>query len=742
MSLDLIAFTPELIESHGLTPSEYDRFVSIIGRAPTLVELGIISAMWNEHCSYKSSKRHLKTLPTQGRVVIQGPGENAGVIDLGDGYVCVFKMESHNHPSFIEPFQGAATGVGGILRDIFTMGARPVAVLNALFFGEPEAKSMPILVEGVAKGISFYGNAFGVPNVGGSVCFDKSYNGNILVNAMAVGLAKKSDLLYSSATGVDNLVLYVGAKTGRDGIHGASMASASFHEDSGEKKPTVQIGDPFTEKVLFESCLEFMQTGNVIAIQDMGAAGLTCSAVEMGSKGNCGIELNLEHVPIRESDITPYEMMLSETQERMLLVIHPSALPCAEAIFKRWEMSYAVIGKVIKEPRFKVRYKEQIVADLPIHELGEQAPEYDRPYRLPAPPPPPNRLNEDLLTLEDRLISMLSSPALCSKRAIYSQYDHFILSNTLTTQNSDAAILRIADTERGFALTTDVTPRYCAADPFQGGVQAVAEAWRNLSASGAKPLAITDNLNFGNPENPQIMGQFVACIKGIAEACRELDFPVVSGNVSLYNESSGCSIKPTPTIGAVGLVDNLSYHATIGFKRADDLIIVLGSTTGHLSQSLYQEQLNGETSGPPPKVDLASEKLYGDCVRTLIQKGLCDTCHDLSDGGIAIGLAEMMLAGQYGGQITAIDSQLTLSQWLYCENQNRYLIAIKQEGLNAFKHHVQSYSTDVVWHQIGVTGGDSFKLYTHDKQEAMCTNVEALKLAHHKWLPHFLSVKQ
>ncbi|MEY3552556.1 MAG: phosphoribosylformylglycinamidine synthase subunit PurL, partial [Pseudomonadota bacterium] len=554
MQSQSVEITPQLVAEHGLKPDEYDRILKLIGRAPTLTELGIFSAMWNEHCSYKSSRLHLRKLPTKAPWVIQGPGENAGVIDIGDGQACVFKMESHNHPSFIEPYQGAATGVGGILRDVFTMGARPIACLNLLRFGAPEHAKTRHLVSGVVAGIGGYGNSFGVPTVGGSVNFHTRYDGNILVNAMAVGLAKSDEIFYAKATGIGRPIVYLGSKTGRDGIHGATMASASFEADAEEKRPTVQVGDPFSEKLLLEACLEIMAKGCVIAIQDMGAAGLTSSAVEMGAKGGLGIELDLDKVPCREEGMSAYEMMLSESQERMLMVLDPAKEAEAEAIFIKWGLDFAIIGKTTDTKRFVIKHKGKIEADLPIMELGDEAPLYDRPH-VPTPKKPvidaasvkPPKSNADAL------LHLLGTPDLCSKRWVWEQYDHLILGNSVQQPGGDAGVIRIGDGPKGLALTTDVTQRYCEADPVEGGKQAVAEAWRNITASGALPLALTDNLNFGNPEKPEYMGQFVGCLEGIGEAARALDFPIVSGNVSLYNETQGRGILPTPSIGGVGV---------------------------------------------------------------------------------------------------------------------------------------------------------------------------------------------
>src|SRR5262245_19597880 len=549
--------TPELVAQHGLTPEEYRRVLELIGREPSLTELGIFSAMWNEHCSYKSSRVHLRTLPTTGACVIQGPGENAGVIDIGDGLACVFKMESHNHPSYIEPYQGAATGVGGILRDVFTMGARPIACLNALSFGDPKHPKTRHLVAGVVGGIGGYGNSFGVPTVGGSVRFHTRYDGNCLVNAMAVGIAQTDGIFYAAASGVGMPIVYLGSKTGRDGTHGATMASSEFGEDSEEKRPTVQVGDPFAEKLLLEACLEIMAKDCVIAIQDMGAAGLTCSAVEMGAKGDLGVALELDRVPCRESGMSAYEMMLSESQERMLMVLKPEKEQEAEAIFRKWGLDFAVVGETTPSKRFVVRHRGKLMADLPIKELGDQAPVYDRPYVETLKPALVRAAGVAApVPTAEALLRLIGSPDLCSKRWVWEQYDHIILGNTVQRPGGDAAVVRVNDGPKGLALTADVTPRYCEADPFEGGKQAVAEAWRNLTAVGARPLALTDNLNFGNPERPEIMGQLVGCIRGIAEACSALDFPVVSGNVSLYNETNGRAILPTPSIGGVGVIDD------------------------------------------------------------------------------------------------------------------------------------------------------------------------------------------
>lgn len=728
-----VSITPELVRQHGLTEDEYQRFVGLIGREPTITELGIVSAMWNEHCSYKSSRLHLKTLPTKAPWVIQGPGENAGVIDIGDGLACVFKMESHNHPSFIEPYQGAGTGVGGILRDVFTMGARPIAALNALRFGSPDHPRTPHLVSGVVAGIGGYGNSFGVPTVGGAVGFHTRYDGNILVNAMAVGLAKTDSIFYAAATGVGNPIVYLGSKTGRDGIHGATMASAAFDASSEEKRPTVQVGDPFAEKLLLEACLELMQSGAVIAIQDMGAAGLTCSAVEMGAKGNLGVELNLDAVPTREPGMTAYEMMLSESQERMLMVLKPGMEAEAQAIFVKWGLDFAIIGHTTDTLRFVIKHGGETVADLPIKELGDEAPLYDRPHRQNAYQPEIKA--EDVaapMRNVDALKKLVGSPDLCSKRWVYEQYDHFILGNTVEKPGGDAAVVRVEDGPKGLALTTDVTPRYCEADPVEGGKQAVAEAWRNITAVGGRPLAITDNLNFGNPEKPEVMGQFVGCIQGIGEACRALDFPVVSGNVSLYNETEGVGILPTPSIGGVGVVDDVEKIATVAFKRDGDALVLIGATKGWLGQSAYLATICGREEGAPPPVDLAAEKRNGDFVRGLITSGLVDTVHDLSDGGLAVAVAEMALAGNIGAVLPECPLPVACHAYLFGEDQGRYLLAVEPDAVADLLYSASAQGIDAA--VIGVTGADSLTLPGDE-----IVSLDDLRKAHEDWLPSYMA---
>ena len=728
-----VPITPELVRQHGLTPDEYERFRALVGREPTLTELGIVSAMWNEHCSYKSSRKHLRGLPTSAPWVIQGPGENAGVIDIGEGLACVFKMESHNHPSFIEPYQGAATGVGGILRDVFTMGARPIAALNALRFGSPDHPRTRHLVSGVVAGVGGYGNSFGVPTVGGLVGFHKRYDGNILVNAMAVGLARADAIFYAAATGVGNPIVYLGSKTGRDGIHGATMASAEFDEASESKRPTVQVGDPFAEKLLLEACLELMASGAVIAIQDMGAAGLTCSAVEMGAKGNLGVELHLEKVPTREEGMTPYEMMLSESQERMLMVLKPGMEAEAEAIFVKWGLDFAVIGHTTDTLRFVIKHNGETVADLPIKELGDEAPLYDRPHIANTHQPVIAAASvEASVPNAEALKRLIGSPELASKRWVYEQYDHFILGNTVQKPGGDAAIVRVEDGPKGLALTTDVTPRYCEADPVEGGRQAVAEAWRNITAVGGRPLAITDNLNFGNPEKPEVMGQLVGCLKGIGEACLALDFPVVSGNVSLYNETNGIGILPTPTIGGVGVMDDVERHATVALKREGDVLVLIGRTEGWLGQSLYLSEIAGREEGAPPPVDLAVERRNGDFVRSLIVSGIADTVHDLSDGGLAVALAEMAMAGGIGAALPAAPDGVPVHAFLFGEDQGRYLIAVPAEAAADLLYSASAQGIDAA--TVGIVGGDDLVLPGEET-----ISVASLKAAHEGWFPAYMA---
>jgi phosphoribosylformylglycinamidine synthase subunit PurL len=727
------AITPELVAEHGLTPEEYARLVKLIGREPTFTELGIFSAMWNEHCSYKSSKIHLRTLPTKAPWVIQGPGENAGVIDIGDGLAVVFKMESHNHPSYIEPYQGAATGVGGILRDVFTMGARPIACLNALSFGDPKHPKTRHLVAGVVAGIGGYGNSFGVPTVGGEIRFHRRYDGNCLVNAMAVGIAEKDKIFYSVASGVGMPIVYLGSKTGRDGIHGASMASAEFGADAEEKRPTVQVGDPFSEKLLLEACLEIMAKGCVIAIQDMGAAGLTCSAVEMGAKGDLGVTLNLDKVPCRETGMSAYDMMLSESQERMLMVLKPEKEKAAEAIFRKWGLDFAVIGETTPSKRFVVKHGGAVLADLPIKELGDQAPVYERPFTATAKLPRVDATSvAPPMGIADALLKLVGSPDLCAKRWVFEQYDHIILGNTVQRPGGDAAVVRVNEGPKALALTSDVTPRYCEADPFEGGKQAVAEAYRNLSAVGARPLALTDNLNFGNPERQEIMGQLVGCIGGIGEAARALDFPIVSGNVSLYNETNARAILPTPTIGGVGLLDDFTKSMTLGFKGEGESILLVGATEGWLGQSLYLREICGREEGAPPPVDLAAERRNAEFVRTLIRDGLVTAVHDISDGGILVALAEMAMASRIGAVLEAPHGAIPYAFW-FGEDQGRYIVTANEHI--AIERRAKVAAVPLT--RIGATGGKVIAL-----GDERPLPLEELTDRFESWLPSYMAGTQ
>ncbi|MBU6165272.1 MAG: phosphoribosylformylglycinamidine synthase subunit PurL [Alphaproteobacteria bacterium] len=665
--------TPDIVAAHGFTPDEYQRVLAAMGREPNLLELGIFSVMWSEHCSYKSSRIHLAKLPTTAPWVICGPGENAGVIDIGDGDAAIFKMESHNHPSFIEPYQGAATGVGGILRDVFTMGARPVANMNALRFGAIDAPRMRHLVKGVVAGIGGYGNCVGVPTVGGETIFHPSYNGNIIVNAMTVGIARADRIFYSAAAGVGNPVVYVGSKTGRDGIHGATMASAEFDETSEEKRPTVQVGDPFTEKLLIEACLELMASDAIVAIQDMGAAGLTSSSVEMASKGGVGIRLDLDKVPCRETGMTPYEMMLSESQERMLMVLKPGREAFAEAIFRKWELDFAVIGEVVHGGDLVMTFHGHEVGRIPLEPLADAAPRYDRPH-VPTPPRAALADVPGSASIVADLKTLLASADLCSRRWIWEQYDCQVGADTLQRPGGDAAVVRVHGTNKALAIATDCTPRYCFADPNEGGKQAVAETWRNLIAVGAWPLAITNCLNFASPQNPVIMGQLVGCIEGMAEACRALDYPVVSGNVSLYNESratgGGNAILPTPAIGGVGLLADYSTQMDLAFKAAGDGIWLIGTDGTHLGQSLWLRECRAREDGPPPPVNLVAERAHGEAVAALIAEGMVTAVHDLSDGGLVVALAEMALASGLGA---VVDGRLDAAA-AFGEDQGRYLV--------------------------------------------------------------------
>ena len=697
--------TPEIVAEHGLSPEEYARVLHAMGREPNITELGIFSVMWSEHCSYKSSRIHLKKLPTTGAQVICGPGENAGVIDIGDGQAAIFKMESHNHPSYIEPYQGAATGVGGILRDVFTMGARPIANMNALRFGRPDHPKMRHLIAGVVSGIGGYGNCVGVPTVGGEVNFHPAYDGNILVNAMTVGIADQDKIFYSAASGVGNSIVYVGSKTGRDGIHGATMASADFGEDADAKRPTVQVGDPFTEKLLIEACLELMGSDAIVAIQDMGAAGLTSSAVEMASKGGVGIRLNMNAVPQRETGMTAYEMMLSESQERMLMVLKPGREDFAQAIFRKWELDFAVIGEVTDTGHMVLIHHGEVVADIPLAPLAEDAPLYDRPHVRTPPPAPLTNVPESTDLVAD-LLKLMASPDIASRRWIWEQYDQKVGGDTVQPSGGDAALVRVHGTQKALAITTDCTPRYCFADPYEGGKQAVAEAYRNICAVGARPLAVTNCLNFGNPQRPEIMGQIVGCLEGMSEACIALDTPIVSGNVSLYNESKatggGSAILPTPAIGAVGLLADWSKSATIAFKAAGEDILILGHTVGHLGQSIWLRELHGREEGPPPPVDLNAERRAGEFIQSLIGEGLVTAVHDCSDGGAAVALAEMALAGNIGVIVPVVAQIPNPSAILFGEDQGRYIVTTR----NAATVRARATAANIFSIPLGSTGGD------------------------------------
>ncbi|QNT78735.1 Phosphoribosylformylglycinamidine synthase subunit PurL [Entomobacter blattae] len=719
----------------GLSSDEYANMLAIMGRTPTLTELGIFSVMWSEHCSYKSSRVWLKTLPTQAPWVIHGPGENAGVVDIGQGLAAIFKMESHNHPSFIEPYQGAATGVGGILRDVFTMGARPVANLNALRFGDPADKNTARIVDGVVKGIGGYGNCVGVPTVGGEINFHPSYNGNPLVNAMTVGIARKDRIFLSAAAGVGNPVIYVGSKTGRDGIHGATMASAEFDQDAMEKRPTVQVGDPFVEKLLIEACLELMATDAVVAIQDMGAAGLTSSAVEMAGKGGVGIELNLDHVPQRETHMSAYEMMLSESQERMLIIISPERIEQAKAIFDKWELDFAVIGHLTDTGHIVVKHKGTIEADIPLEPLADQAPLYHRPTAPhPSPEPLPVQFSTSL-SLKEALLRLVGCADLASRAWVWNQYDSTIGGQTVKRPGgADAAVIRVEGTDLGLALTTDCTPRYCQANPRRGGAQAVAEAWRNLSAVGARPLAITDNLNFGNPEKPEIMGQLAECVQGMGDACRALDFPVVSGNVSLYNETkeangSARSILPSPVVGGLGVLDKVELAMGMSMPKSG-FIFIVGPTKGELGQSLWLREIQGLEAGDMPNLDLSLERKNGDFVRTAILERTIIACHDIADGGILVGLAEMVMASGFGCSLEPTPKKREEAAFWFGEDQSRYLVVV--ENREVFEEKAKAFGVEVFL--VGQAGHEGLHLPTGDT-----ISIEDMKKVHMRFFPEMMN---
>ena len=727
----MIKIDKELIEEHGINDQEYEFILSSLKREPTITELGIFSAMWSEHCSYKSSKTWLKKLPTKNNKVIQGPGENAGVIDLGDGDAAVFKMESHNHPSFIEPYQGAATGVGGIMRDVFTMGARPVALLNSIRFGDTDHPKTKHLLTGVVSGIGGYGNCMGVPTVGGEVEFNSCYNDNILVNAMCVGIAKIDKIFYSKASGIGNSVVYVGSKTGRDGIHGATMASAEFDDDSDEKRPTVQVGDPFAEKLLLEACLELMTMDIIIAIQDMGAAGLTSSAVEMASKGGVGINLNLDMVPCREKKMSAYEIMLSESQERMLMIIEPDKEQEAKAVFDKWGLDFATIGILTDTNHLVINHNDELKAEIRLDILESGAPSYDRPYKIIKE----SAFDESLVkeTAESPiniLKRLINSPNLSSRKWVWEQYDHMVMNDTILRPGGDAAIVRVHGTNKGLAISTDSTPRYCSADPVEGGKQAVAESWRNITSVGALPIAITDCMNFGNPEKEEIMGQFAGVVTGMIEACEILDYPVVSGNVSLYNETNGKGINPTPAIGGVGLIENLNHFSTPHLKRDNDTVLLVGKTDGYLGQSIYAKEILNITSGLPPKVNLKNEKKIGDAIRDLININKLDTVHDISDGGFLVALTEMSISGGIGVKIH-LDEKDVSPKFLFGEDQGRYIISVPDELISDILRILES--KNIFFQKIGKTSGT--KIIINDSEEI---EIKSLKKIHEDWFNEYL----
>ncbi len=721
----------ELAIQHGLKEEEYKKIQELIGRVPNLTELGIFSAMWNEHCSYKSSRHWLAQLPTKNKRVVQGPGENAGVIDIDDGDVAIFKIESHNHPSYIEPYQGAATGVGGILRDVFTMGARPIANLNALRFGSPDHPKTKHLLNGVVAGIAGYGNCMGIPTVGGEVEFDSSYDGNILVNAMNIGVAKKDKVFYSIASGVGNPVIYVGSKTGRDGIHGASMASQEFDEDTESKKPTVQVGDPFSEKLLLEACLELMKTDTIVSIQDMGAAGLTSSSIEMASKGDMGIEIDLNKVPCRETGMTPYEMMLSESQERMLIILKNGKEKEAEKIFKKWELDFAVIGVLTNTKHLVLKFNNETVCNLPISSLSDAAPKYQREWieiKEPEAIDLSNKVKD--INLKTMIEKLVSHPNQANKSWVWEQYDHMVMCDTAQFPGGDSAIVRIHGSKKAIATTVDCTPRYCKAHPYTGGKQAVAETYRNLCAVGAEPIAITNCLNFGNPEKKEIMGQFVGVIQGMKEACTKLNYPVVSGNVSLYNETNGVSILPTPTIGGVGLIKDVQQSVNLKFKKENNKILIIGKTEGHLEQSILCYDLLHLNKGRPPKVDLDEELKNGKFILSMIGKGLLSSVHDISAGGIVLAIIEMCMSSSIGANITTTKKDLDRIKYLFGEDQSRYIIEVEEKQLSKVLDEAKKLNITIS--EIGKTQKDNLTI-----DQDITFKIEDLKKLNKEWFYKF-----
>ncbi len=719
---------------HGLKKAEYAKICELLKRTPNITELGIFSAMWNEHCSYKSSRLHLKKLPTKGKKVIQGPGENAGVIDIEDNDAIVFKIESHNHPSFIEPYQGAATGVGGIMRDVFTMGARPIANLNSIHFGSPQHKKTKNLLRGVVHGIGGYGNCMGVPTIAGQTSFDSSYNGNILVNAMTLGLVKKDKIFYSKAAGLNKPVIYVGSKTGRDGIHGASMASASFDEKIEEKKPTVQVGDPFTEKLLLEACLELMAGDSIIAIQDMGAAGLTSSSIEMASKGNLGIEINLNKVPCREAKMTPYEIMLSESQERMLIVLENGKEEKAKKIFDKWNLDFAVIGKTTKSKKIELYFNEEKVADIPVNTLVENSPMYDRKWKK-AKLPKKNKIKKENikhLKIIDVLKKILANPNVCSKEWIWQQYDHTVMGDTIQKPGGDAGVVRVHGTDKAIAASVDSSAAYCWAHPLTGGKQVVCESFRNLISVGAKPIAITNCLNFGSPENEENMGEFVECVQGIGEASEYLKFPVVSGNVSFYNQTKDKGIKPTPAIGGVGLIKDYKNMISMDFKEVDNLVLVIGKTEGHIDQSLFARNILDEKNGPPPEVNLFNEKNNGETLLKLIDNNLIKSAHDVSLGGIITAVAKMCIKGKKGINIKKPKYLINEIEYLFAEDQGRYIIEINKKD---FKKVADIFNKNAVhFDELGAIIEN--ELYINDKTKV---TIDELSTSNKSWLINYMS---
>ena len=701
--------TSKIIENHGLKPDEFEKIKKMLKRDPNLLELGIFSAMWNEHCSYKSSRIHLKKLPTKGKQVIQGPGENAGVIDIGDNDAIVFKIESHNHPSYIEPYQGAATGVGGILRDVFTMGARPIALLNSIHFGSPNHPKTKSLLNGVVSGIGNYGNCIGIPTVAGETKFNETYNENNLVNAMAVGLAKKDKIFYSKAKGVNKSVVYVGSKTGRDGIHGASMASAEFDENSEDKKPTVQVGDPFAEKLLMEACLELMKDNSIISIQDMGAAGLTSSSVEMASKGSLGIELELDKVPCREENMTPYEMMLSESQERMLIILEDGKEKETKKIFDKWDLDFKIIGKTTNTNNLTLKFNGKIEGEIPIEALASKAPMYDRKWvRKKLSKKKIELKNLKKIKIEDALLKILSSPNHSNKSWVTNQYDQSVMCDTVQKSGSNAAIIRIHNKDKAIAVSVDSSANYCKSHPITGGKQIVCENWRNLISVGAKPLAITNCLNFGNPENEIIMGEFAECLEGIKEACEFLNYPVVSGNVSFYNGTNKININPTPVIGGVGLISKLSKPVNHIFKNENNVIILIGKTFGHLEQSCYLKENYSIIEGNPPEINLHNEKNNGESVYKLIEKNLLQSIHDVSNGGLIVCLSEMAMASSYGVKIQKPKKLSNLNEYFFGEDQGRYIVEVERKNLLKVENILKTNNT--YYECIGVTQKDNFEI--------------------------------